>query len=381
MQEQSFEQMLNESMKDIHPGEVITGKVISVSPSQVALNIGYKADGIIKRNDYCNDPDIDLTTVCHIGDELEVKVKKLNDGEGQVVLSRRELVEAQLNERLKQIYEEGGIHKGKVIKITQGGLVIEVEPMVNVFMPKSLVSNKMENDFDKYLNNELEFYITEFNPIKRRCIADRKKILVEQETKRKQEILSKIHEGDIIEGTIKSVVDYGVFVDIGGIDGLLHVSEMGWGKIKNPKKTYNVGDKIKVEVRELSKDKISLTAKFPEDNPWNKAKQELSIGKTVKGKIVRMTPYGAFVSLIDDIDGLLHVSEISRERVSKPEDVLSIGQEVEVKVIDFNEVEKRISLSMKALLPEEEKKEEEDVVDVDINSFVAENSTEDTNNN
>lgn len=376
MQELSFEQMLNESMKDIYPGEIIVGKVISVSPSQVALNIGYKADGIIKRSDYSNDSELDLTTVCHIGDELEVKVKKINDGEGQVVLSRRELVDAKLNEKLKQLYEEGGIHKGKVIRITTGGLVIEVEPMVNVFMPKSLVSNKIENDFDKYLNQELEFYITEFNQIKRRCIADRKKILIEEESKKREEAFSKLHEGDIVEGVIKSVVDYGVFVDVGGIDGLLHVSEMGWGKIKNPKKLYNVGDKIRVEIRELSKDKISLTAKFPEDNPWTKAKAEFSIGKVVKGKVVRLTPYGAFVSLMEDIDGLLHISEISRERINKPEDALTIGQEVEVQVIDFNEVEKRISLSIKSLLPEIEKPEEQDVVDVDIESFVSENSEE-----
>jgi len=371
MSEISFEELLNQSMKEIKPGEIITGKVLSVHKDYAALNIGYKADGIIKNTDYSKDADLDLTTILHIGDELTVKVKKLNDGEGQVVLSRKELVQNQINEKLKAIYDSNEVQHGKVTKITTGGLVVEIEPEVTVFIPKSLVSNKQVDNLDEYEGKEIEFIVSEFNPLKNRCIGDRKKILAAIDKKKREEALAKIKEGDVIDGTIINLLDYGAFVDVGGVDGLLHISEMGWGKIKNPKKTFNIGDKIKVLVREVKDGKISLTAKFPEENPWLLARVNYAVGKTVKGKVVRIADFGAFVALDDYIDALLHISEISREKVKKVDDVLSIGQEIEAKVIDYNETEKRISLSMKALLPEPEVTEEssEDIADVNIEEY------------
>lgn len=367
----SFEELLNQSMKEIRPGEQVTGRVISVHKDYAALNIGYKADGIIKNYDYSREQDLDLTKVLNVGDELTVIVKKLNDGEGQVVLSRKELVQNQVNERLRTLYESKEIQHGKVTKITAGGVVVEIEPEITVFIPKSLLSNKQNEDMNTFEGKEIDFIISEFNPSRNRCIGDRKKLLVMEEKKKRAEALEKIHEGDIVEGKIINLMDYGVFIDLGGVDGLLHISEMGWGKIKNPKKTYNIGDSIKVLVREIKDGKVSLTAKFPEENPWLLAKVNYALGKTVKGKVVRMTDYGAFVALDDYIDALLHVSEIQREKVKKPEDVLTIGQEIEAKVIDFNEADKKISLSMKALLPEPEPTKEniEDVAEVDIEEY------------
>ena len=378
----SFEELLNQSMKEIHPGEQITGRVISVHKDYAALNIGYKADGIIKNYDYSREQDLDLTKVLKIGDELTVIVKRLNDGEGQVVLSRKELVQNQVNERLKALFESKEVQHGKVTKVTAGGVVVEIEPEITVFIPKSLLSNKQNEDISSYDGKELDFVISEFNPARNRCIGDRKKLLVMEEKKKRAEALEKIHEGDIIEGSIINLMDYGAFVDIGGVDGLLHISEMGWGKIKNPKKSYNIGDKIKVLVREIKDGKISLTAKFPEENPWLLAKVNYAMGKTVKGKVVRMTDYGAFVALDDYIDALLHVSEIQREKIRKPEDVLTIGQEIEAKVIDFNEADKKISLSMKALLPEPEptKESTEDVADVNIEEYAKKMEEENTEN-
>lgn len=382
MSEMSFEELLNQSMKEIHPGEQITGKVISVHKDYAALNIGYKADGIIKNFDYSREQDLDLTKVLKVGDELTVLVKKLNDGEGQVLLSRKEIVQNQVNERLKALYESNATQHGKITKIISGGVVVEIEPEITVFIPKSLLSNKQNEDINSYAGKEIDFVISEFNPARNRCIGDRKKLLVMEEKQKRAEALEKIHEGDVIEGTIINLLDYGAFVDLGGVDGLLHISEMGWGKIKNPKKSYNVGDKIKVLVREIKDGKVSLTAKFPEENPWLLAKVNYSIGKTVKGKIVRMTDYGAFVALDDYIDALLHVSEIKREKIKKPEDVLTIGQEIEAKVIDFNEADKKISLSMKALLPEPEPSEEntEDISDVNIEEYAKKMEEENTEN-
>ena len=371
MSEMSFEELLNQSMKEIRPGEQVTGRVISVHKDYAALNIGYKADGIIKNYDYSREQDLDLTKVLNVGDELTVIVKKLNDGEGQVVLSRKELVQNQVNERLRTLYESKEVQHGKVTKITAGGVVVEIEPEITVFIPKSLLSNKQNEDINTYEGKEIDFIISEFNPSRNRCIGDRKKLLVMEEKKKRAEALEKIHEGDIVEGKIINLMDYGVFIDLGGVDGLLHISEMGWGKIKNPKKTYNIGDSIKVLVREIKDGKVSLTAKFPEENPWLLAKVNYALGKTVKGKVVRMTDYGAFVALDDYIDALLHVSEIQREKVKKPEDVLTIGQEIEAKVIDFNEADKKISLSMKALLPEPEPTKEnvEDIAEVNIEEY------------
>ncbi len=371
MPESSFEELLNNSMKEIYPGEIVEGKVISVHKDYAALNIGYKADGIIKAEDYARTQNLDLTTVLHVGDNLTVKIKKLNDGEGQVVLSRRELVQKEINDKLKALYDSKEVQHGKVVKVTDGGLVCEIAPELTVFIPKSLVSNKSNEDLNEYQGQEIEFVISEFNVARNRCIGDRRKLLVANEKAKREEALSRIKEGDVIEGTIMNLLDYGAFVDVGGVDGLLHISEMGWGKIKNPKKSFNIGEKIKVLVREIKNGKISLTAKFPEENPWLLARVNYAIGSTVKGKVVRMTDYGAFIALDDYIDALLHVSEIAREKIKKPEDVLKIGQEIEAKVIDFNEADKKISLSMKALLPEPipEKEDPDDVADVDIEAY------------
>ena len=371
MSEMSFEELLNESLKEIHVGEIVNGKVITVHKDYAVLNIGYKADGILKVGDYSRDFNLDLTTVIHVGDEISVKVKKLNYGEGQVLLSRKELIRSQINEKLRALYESKEVQTGKVIKVTTGGLVCEVEPEVTVFIPRSLVSNKQNEDLNSYQDKEINFVISEFNPLRSRCIGDRRKLIIAEEKARHEEALSRIKVGDIIEGTIINILDYGAFVDVGGIDGLLHISEMGWGKIRNPKKLYNVGDKIRVLVREINAGKISLTTKFPEENPWLLARANYALGKVVKGKVVRMTDYGAFVALDDYIDALLHVSEISRDKIKKPEDVLKIGEEIEAKVIDYNEAEKKISLSMKALLPEPEKvaKDKADVVDVNIEEY------------
>lgn len=371
MPESSFEELLNNSMKEIYPGEIVEGKVISVHKDYAALNIGYKADGIIKAEDYARTQNLDLTTVLHVGDNLTVKIKKLNDGEGQVVLSRRELVQKEINDKLKALYDSKEVQHGKVVKVTDGGLVCEIAPELTVFIPKSLVSNKSNEDLNEYQGQEIEFVISEFNVARNRCIGDRRKLLIANEKAKREEALSRIKEGDVIEGTIMNLLDYGAFVDVGGVDGLLHISEMGWGKIKNPKKSFNIGDKIKVLVREIKNGKISLTAKFPEENPWLLARVNYAIGSTVKGKVVRMTDYGAFIALDDYIDALLHVSEIAREKIKKPEDVLKIGQEIEAKVIDFNEADKKISLSMKALLPEPipEKEDPDDVADVDIEAY------------
>ncbi len=360
MSELSFEQMLEESLKTIRTGEVVEGTVISVKEDEIVLNIGYKSDGIITRNEYTNTPNVDLTTVVSVGDKMEAKVLKVNDGEGQVLLTYKRLAAEKGNKRLEEAFENKEVLTAKVSQVMNGGLIVVVDES-KVFIPASLVSDTFEKDLTKYADTEVEFVITEFNPRKRRIIGDRKQLLVAKKEAMQQELLAKIAVGQVVEGTVKNVTDFGAFVDIGGLDGLLHISEMSWGRIEHPKKVFKVGDELKVLIKEINGTKIALSLKFDETNPWLNAEEKYAIGNVVKGKVARMTEFGAFVELEAGIDALLHVSQISKAHVEKPADVLKVGQEIEAKVVDFNAENKKISLSIKAL--EENTAQEEETTE------------------
>ncbi len=358
MSELSFEQMLEDSVKTIRNGEIVQGTVIDVKEDEIILNIGYKADGIITKNEYSNDASLVLTDAVHVGDTMEAKVLKVNDGEGQVTLTYKRLAAEKGNKRLEEAFENQEVLKAPVTQVLDGGLCVNVDE-ARVFIPASLVSDTYEKDLSKYADQEIEFVITEFNPRRRRIIGNRKQLLLAEKAEKQKELMERIHVGDTVEGTVKNVTDFGAFIDLGGADGLLHISEMSWGRVENPKKVFTVGDKVKVLIKEINGEKIALSLKFPEANPWLTAAEDFAVGNVVKGKVARMTDFGAFVELAPGVDALLHVSQISREHVAKPADVLSIGQEIEAKVVDFNGEDKKISLSMKALeAPAEEATEE-----------------------
>ena len=364
MSEMSFEQMLDASLKSIHAGEIVTGKVISVKPDEIALNIGYKSDGIMTRSDYSADNTVDLTTVVNVGDEIECKVKKVNDGEGQVVLSHREALASKASEELKDAFENQTVLTGKVVQVVKGGLNVEVNG-ARVFIPASLVSDTFERDLTKYQGQDIQFVITEFNPMKRRVIGDRKQLMAATKKEQHDKLFSELQVGDVRTGVVKNLTDFGAFIDLGGADGLLHISEMSWGRIENPKKLFKSGQEVRVLVEESNGERIALTRKFPDENPWKDAETKFAVGTVVSGKVARMTDFGAFVELEKGIDALLHVSQISREHVNKPSDVLEVGQEIEAKIVDLDVDSHKISLSMKAL-SEPERKEDLDVADVDI---------------
>ena len=365
MSELTFEQMLDESFKTIHNGEVVDGTVIDVKPDEIILNIGYKADGIITRSEYTNDNSVDLTTVVSVGDPMTVKVLKVNDGEGQVLLTYKRLVAEKGNERLKEAFENKEVLKAPVTQILGGGLSVVVDE-ARVFIPASLVSDTYEKDLSKYKDQEIEFVISEFNPRRNRIIGDRRQLLVAERAEKQKELFAKLKVGDVIEGTVKNVTDFGAFIDLGGVDGLLHISEMSWGRVENPKKVFKVGDKLKVLIKEINGNKIALSLKFDDANPWKDAAQKYAVGNVVTGKVARMTDFGAFVELEPGVDALLHVSQIAKEHIEKPSDVLSVGDEVTAKVVDFNEDDHKISLSVKAL---QAAPQNEDVADVDIDSY------------
>ena len=359
MSELTFEQMLEESFKTIRNGEVVDGTVIDVKPDEIILNIGYKADGIITRNEYTNEANVDLTTVVSVGDQMSAKVLKVNDGEGQVLLTYKRLAAEKGNERLKEAFENHEVLKAPVTQVLDGGLCVNVEE-ARVFIPASLVSDTYEKDLSKYQGQEIEFVISEFNPRRNRVIGDRRQLLVAERAEKQKELFAKISVGDRMEGTVKNVTDFGAFIDLGGVDGLLHISEMSWGRVENPKKVFQVGDKVEVMIKDIHDTKIALSLKFPETNPWANAAEDYAVGTVITGKVARMTDFGAFVELAPGVDALLHVSQISRAHVDKPSDVLSVGQEITAQVVDLNEAEKKISLSMKALEQPEEASEETD---------------------
>ena len=361
MSELSFEQMLEESFKTVRNGEVVEGTVIDVKEDEIILNIGYKADGILTKSEYSNDSSVDLTTVVKPGDTMEVKVLKVNDGDGQVLLTYKRLAAEKGNKRLEEAFENKEVLKAKVTQVLNGGLSVVIDE-ARVFIPASLVSDTYERDLNKYADQEIEFVITEFNPRRRRIIGDRKQLLLAEKAEKQRELFERIHVGDTVEGVVKNVTDFGAFIDLGGADGLLHISEMSWGRVENPKKLFKVGETIKVLIKDINGDKIALSLKFEDQNPWLTADEKYAAGNVVEGVIARMTDFGAFVELEPGVDALLHVSQISREHVEKPSDVLKVGQQITAKVVDFNGDEKKISLSMKALenaAPAEEESEEE----------------------
>ena len=370
MSELSFEQMLEDSVKTIRNGEIVQGTVIDVKEDEIILNIGYKADGIITKNEYSNDASLVLTDAVHVGDTMEAKVLKVNDGEGQVTLTYKRLAAEKGNKRLEEAFENQEVLKAPVTQVLDGGLCVNIEE-ARVFIPASLVSDTYEKDLSKYADQEIEFVITEFNPRRRRIIGNRKQLLLAEKAEKQKELMERIHVGDTVEGTVKNVTDFGAFIDLGGADGLLHISEMSWGRVESPKKVFKVGDQVRVFIKDINENKIALSMKFPAENPWNGAAEKFAIGNVVKGKVARMTDFGAFVELAPGVDALLHVSQISKEHVEKPSDVLKVGQEIEAKIVDFNEEEKKISLSMKALLAPEEDADA-DVADVDIDAVAKE---------
>ena len=348
MSDLSFEQMLEESFKTIHNGEVVEGTVIDVKEDEIILNIGYKADGIITRSEYTNDSNADLRELVHTGDKMEAKVLKVNDGDGQVLLTYKRLAAEKGNKRLEEAFNTPEVLKAPVVQVLTGGLSVVVDE-ARVFIPASLVSDTYEKNLEKYAGQEIEFVITEFNPRRRRIIGDRKQLLVAKKAEMQKELFERIHVGDVVEGVVKNVTDFGAFIDLGGADGLLHISEMSWGHVENPKKVFKVGEKLKVLIKDINGDKIALSLKFEDQNPWLTAADKYAAGSVVEGRVARMTDFGAFVELEPGVDALLHVSQISREHVEKPSDILKVGQVITAKVVDFNGEDKKISLSMKAL--------------------------------
>ena len=360
-EEATFEQMLEESLVTLHTGDVVKGTVIQVVNEEVSVNLGFKSDGIIARGEFSSEPTVIPSKTVQPGDEIEVFVVRVNDGDGNVMLSRKRIEAQKGIEEIEAAYNEKAVVTGTVTSVVKGCLSAVVNG-VNVFIPSSQVSNRFIEDLSVFNGQELEFNIIEVDRVKRRFIGGRK-ALVEQEIAAKRAALFEtIQAGSRVNGTVSRLTDFGAFVDLGGVDGLIHISEMSWGRISNPKEVLKEGQEVEVFVLDVDKEKgkISLSLKDADKNPWKLAAEKYAVGSIVEGKVVRMVPFGAFVELEPGVDGLVHISQIANKHVVKPEDELKVGEVINVKVLEVNPEQKKISLSKRqADAPVEEAPAEE----------------------
>lgn len=355
----SFEELLNESFVVIRTGEVVKGKIIHVNQDEIIVNVGYKSDGVIPYNEYTNLPNVDLQKEVKEGQEIEAEILRVDDREGHVHLSAKRVKLQNGFKKIEEVYESGDEISVLVTDVVRGGL-IGIYEEVRVFIPASQVDVYFVNDLSAYKNEELEIRIIEYNPKRGKVIGSRKVILQKEVDEKRKEVLARIEVGDRIKGTVKRITSFGAFVDLGGMDGLLHISEMSWGTIRDPKKIVQVNDEVEVLVKDIDekRNRISLSLKFPENNPWLDAEEKYKVGTVVTGKVVRLTDFGAFVELEKGVDALLHVSQISKEHVAQPSDRLKVGEAIEAQIMDLNLEEKKISLSIKALNEEQEDEKE-----------------------
>ena len=343
----SFEEMIEASMKPIFGGKVVKGVVTSISQNEIQVDIGTKHTGFVKLSELSDDPSAKAEDLVHVGDELDLVVEKVNDQEGIAYLSKKKLESRKGLEEIGKAFEEGTVLEGTVTESNKGGVVVLVKG-VKVFVPRSQATMRRDEDYTKLVKQNVKLVITEFSG--RKIVGSINKVTAEANKAKAEEFWANVEIGKTYHGVVKSLTSYGAFVDIGGVDGLCHISELSWNRIKNPSEVVSVGDEIDVYVKDLDRDnkKVSLGYKKAEDNPWEKLKNEYPIGSVFTAPVVSITKFGAFVRILPGVDGLVHISEISTDRVEKGSDVLSVGDEVTVKLQDVDFDKKRISLSMKA---------------------------------
>lgn len=360
-EELTFEQMLENSLKVINNGDRVKGIVVGINPSEVKVDLGAKYSGFITKDNYSSDPSLDLMTAVSVGDEIECIALRVNDIEGTVALSKKKVDALAGLERLEKACEEKETLEGKVVEVTTGGLTVMVEGS-RVFVPKSLSGKPRSFDFDTMMDENVELQIAEISTVRgrKKVIGSMRALEAEKRKAARKEFWDNAAVGNRYKGVVKSLTTFGAFVDLGGVDGLLHITEMSWKKIKHPSDIMNVGDEIDVYIKGIDeeKKKISLGYKKAEDNPFVLFTNQYHVGDVATVTIMNLMPFGAFARIIDGVDGLIHISQISTKHIAKPADVLKVGDEVQAKIVDINEETQKVGLSIRALLEEEAAKQE-----------------------
>ena len=335
--------LINENFREFKEGSIVNGTIIAIRPQVVIVNIGYKSEGVIMSNEFDGE-DIE------VGDEIEVLLEKLEDDEGMVVLSKEKAAYKQNWEKIVGVYEDGGLVKGKVKAAVKGGLTVNVG--VEAFLPGSQVDIIPPKDLAEYVGNVYEFKIVKINEDRKNVVLSRREVIEAERSERRQKFLQTVGVGDKVTGVVKNITDFGAFVDLEGMDGLLHITDMSWGRVTHPSEMVRIGQPLEVQILEIDKDKerVSLGLKQMSDNPWEDILAKYPIGKEVSGKVTKLLPYGAFIEIEKGVEGLVHVSELSWvKRISRPSDVLELDQEIKAVVLGVSTEEQKISLGVRQL--------------------------------
>src|SRR5213082_1795251 len=342
----TMEEAMKQSDKRFAAGEIVKGTIIEVRPKEVMVDIGYNSEGSVPGNEF-----EDIKTV-KVGDEIDVLIEKLEDKDGMVVLSKEKAEFKKNWDKILSICNEGGTIAGKVKAVVKGGLLVNIG--VEAFLPASQIDIILPKNLQGYVGNTYDFKVVKINQERQNIVLSRRELIEQERNERRQKLLAEMTPGDIRKGTVKNITDFGAFIDLNGLDGLLHITDMSWGRIGHPSEILKVGQDLDVVVldiyREKERDRLGLKQKLA--NPWDAIDQKYPVGAKVKGKVVNLVPYGAFVELEPGVEGLIHVTELSwTKRIAKPSDVLRVGQELDAVVLGIQKEEQKISLGLRQLEP------------------------------
>lgn len=333
------------SFRELSEGSIVKGKILEIKPQVVLVDIGYKSEGAIPSNEF-EDEDI------QVGDEVEVLLERLENDEGMVVLSKEKAAHRQNWEKIYAVFKDGGLVKGKVKSVVKGGLMVNVG--VEAFLPGSQIDIIPPKDLNEYVGKVYEFKIVKINDERKNIVLSRREVIEAERAEQRQKFLESVNPGDKVIGVVKNITDFGAFVDLNGMDGLLHITDMSWGRLNHPSELLGIGQKIEVQILEVNREKerVSLGLKQLQNNPWENIEGRYPVGHKVRGKVTKLVAYGAFVEVEEGVEGLIHVSELSwTKRIARPSDVLTAGQVIEAVVLGINTDERKISLGVRQLEP------------------------------
>ncbi|HJX98767.1 MAG TPA: 30S ribosomal protein S1 [Chthoniobacterales bacterium] len=341
-----MQDVMSKPMPDFREGSIVKGRILEVRPREVLVDIGYKSEGVIPLTEFEDVENLE------VGDEVDVLLERLENDEGMVVLSKEKAAYRQNWNKIASVFQEDGLIKGKVKSVVKGGLMVNIG--VEAFLPASQIDIVPPKDLQQFVGNTYDFKIVKINDDRRNVVLSRRELIEQERSEKRQKFMDSVNVGDRVNGTVKNLTDFGAFIDLDGMDGLLHITDMSWGRLGHPSEMVKVGQQLEVQVLDINKEKerVSLGLKQLQKNPWDQIEERFPAGQKVKGKITNLVPYGAFVELEEGVEGLIHVSELSwTKRIMRPSDILSIGQEVEAVVLGVNKDEQKISLGLRQLEP------------------------------
>jgi len=341
-----MQDLMSKPMPDFREGSIVKGRILEVRPHEVLVDIGYKSEGVIPITEFEDVENLE------VGDEVDVLLERLENDEGMVVLSKEKAAYRQNWNKITKVFEGDGLIKGKVRSVVKGGLMVNIG--VEAFLPASQIDIVPPRDLQQFVGNTYDFKIVKINDDRRNVVLSRRELIEQERSEKRQKFMESVKVGDRVSGTVKNLTDFGAFIDLDGMDGLLHITDMTWGRLGHPSELVKVGQQLEVVVLDINKEKerVSLGLKQTQKNPWDQIEERFPAGQRVKGKITNLVPYGAFVELEEGVEGLIHVSELSwTKRIMRPSDILSVGQEVEAVVLGVNKEEQKISLGLRQLEP------------------------------